>query len=151
MVTMRRKTVLALGVMMLVWAIGFSGTAPAAGGLARPQLRFPAGKAVPRGHVTVRVYVPNPSVVINGKIFLEITPKHKVKNGLLQLGEPCGFRCMIVVMKRQSAHVWTYRDHFLFPGLWQDTPGRYYEQAYYYPNTGVLGVVPSRVRSFRIK
>jgi hypothetical protein len=43
MVRMRGRTLLALGAMTLVWMIGFSGSAPAAGGLAPPQLRFPAG------------------------------------------------------------------------------------------------------------
>jgi len=149
MVRIGCRTVLVLGAVIAVWPIGSTG-ALAAGGLAPPQLRWPEGKAVPTGHARLRVYVPDPGVVINGKIFLVITNKRKVRGGLLQIRRRCADTCTIVIMHRRSAHLWTYRDSFSFPGLWDDTPGTYYWQAYYYPNTGVLGVVPSRVGSFRI-
>ena len=147
-----KRTARALAVAAVVGAIGSSGVALAAGGLAAPQLRYPEGKSVPAGHVTLRVYVPNPSVVINRKIFFILTDKRIVKGGLLDLPARCGFRCIVTTMKSagHAGHLFTYSDHFQFPGLWQDTPGRYYWQAYYYPNTGVLGVVPSRIGSFRI-
>jgi hypothetical protein len=147
----RRRSVIVLVAVGVACSIAFSSVALGAGGLA-PQLRWPNGKSVPAGHVKVRVYVPDEGVVIRHNIFLVITPRRKVKDGLLQVGNHCADTCTIVLMKRvpHSAHMYTYADSFNFPGLWQNTPGKYYWQAYYYPNTGVLGVIPSRVGSFRI-
>jgi hypothetical protein len=42
-----------------------------------------------------------------------------------------------------------YVDPYRFPGNWQDTPGNYYWQVFYYPKNGV-GILPGRVGSFRI-
>jgi hypothetical protein len=147
----RRRLAVALAAVGLGCAIGFSGVALAAGGLAAPQLRSPRqGKAVGAGRVKLTVYVPNPEVLSRHNVFVVVSDKRVVKDGLLQIGKHCGFRCVIDTMKHHSTHLWTYLDHFQFPGLWQDTPGTYYWQAYYYPNTGVLGVVRSRIKSFRI-
>ena len=35
-------------------------------------------------------------------------------------------------------------------GNWQDTPGKYFWQAYYYPKGGMVGILPSGIKSFRI-
>jgi hypothetical protein len=147
--TRRRRVAITLVALGLAGAIGFSSVAAAAGGLAPPQLRSPR-RAVHAGHIKVTVYIPDPGLVIRHNVFVIIVPKRRVTDGLLDLPKRCGFRCVVTTMKHKSAHVWTYSDHFQFPGLWQDTPGKYYWQAYYYPNTGVLGVVPSRIGSFRV-
>jgi hypothetical protein len=150
MLRSRRRFAIGL-VTGVACTVGFSGVAVAAGGLA-PQLRWPNRRAVSAGHVKVRVYVPDEAILVRHNVFLVITPRRKVKDGLLQVGNHCADTCTIVLMKRvpHSAHMYTYADPFQFSGLWQDTPGKYYWQAYYYPNTGVLGVVPSRIGSFRI-
>lgn len=150
--TRRRRLTVALAVG-LACAIGFSGAALAAGSLA-PQLRSPgAGKVVHEGHVKLVVYVPDPGDVINGNVFLTVSDKRLVKKGLLQTPKHCGFHCWIATMKRvpHSAHLFYSVDRFHFPGNWQDTPGRYYWQVFYYPkNAPVFGVLPSGIKSFRL-
>ncbi len=102
------------------------------------------------GHVKLKVYVPDPANAINGKIFPTISNKRIVKGGVLKWSKNCGFRCDIATMKRVGdSNVYRYVDPFNFPGNWQDTPGRYYWQVFYYPEGGV-GVLPSAVGSFRI-
>jgi hypothetical protein len=145
----RLRSVIVLVTVGVACAIGFSSVAAAAGGLAAPRLRAPHG-TVHAGHVKVSVYIPDPGLLIRHNVFVIIVPKRRVTDGLLDLPGRCGFRCVVSTMKHKSTHVWTYYDSYQFQGLWQDTPGKYYWQAYYYPNTGVLGVVPSRIGSFRI-
>jgi len=146
-----RRTMLTVAVGAMVGVLALSGAALAAGGLPLPKLRSPrAGRSVPAGHVKLSVYIPNPGLLIRHNVFVVVSPRRIVKYGLLGIPGRCGFQCVVATMKRRSAHVWTYTDSYQFPGLWQDTPGKYYWQAYYYPNTGVLGVVPSRIGSFRI-
>lgn len=144
------KRSIALAVAVICLLAGAS-AALAAGGLA-PQLRSPRGGKAVKADVKLTVYVPDPGNVINGNIFLTISDKRTVKRGLLQIGKHCGFRCDIATMKRvrQSAHLYTYVDHYNFPGNWQDTPGRYFWQAYYYPKGGAIGVLPSGIASFRV-
>jgi hypothetical protein len=102
------------------------------------------------GHVRLTVYVPDPGNAIKGNVFLTISNKRIVKGGTLRWSKHCGFRCDIATMKRVGhSHMYTYVDPYHFPGNWQDTPGRYYWQVYYYPKNGV-GVLPSRIKSFRI-
>ena len=146
----RLRSVTVLVAVGAACAIGFSGLALAAG--LSPQLRSPVhGKAVGPGHVKLKAYVPDPANAINGKIFLTISNKRIVKGGVLKWSKHCGFRCDIATMKRVgSSNVYRYVDPFNFAGNWQDTPGRYYWQVFYYPEGGV-GVLPSAVGSFRIK
>lgn len=149
----RRRTLLIVSAVALICALALTGAALAAGNLA-PQLRSPVrGKAVTVSHVRLTVYVPDPGNVINGHIFLTISDKRLVKNGLLETPKHCGFHCNIGLMKRvrHSAHLYSYVDPYHFPGNWQDSPGRYYWQVFYYPKNGVVfGVLPSRIGSFRI-
>lgn len=146
----RRRLAVALAAVSIC-AIAFTGVALAASSLA-PQLRSPKqGHAVPVHHVKLTVYMPDPSNAINGHIFLNIANKRVIKNGELQIGKHCGFHCDIATMKRVhgSAHLYSYVDPYHFPGNWQDTPGKYYWQVFYYPTNGV-GILPSKVGSFRI-
>jgi hypothetical protein len=146
----RRRLVVALTAVSIC-AIVFSSVALAASSLA-PQLRSPKqGASVHRSHVKLTVYVPDPSNAINGHIFLNIANKRVIKHGELQIGKHCGFHCDIATMKRVkgSKHLYSYVDPYHFPGNWQDTDGKYYWQAFYYPKNGV-GILPSRVGSFRI-
>ncbi len=134
----------------VICLLALSGAAAAAG--LAPQLRSPkAGKAMAAGgRVKLTVYVPDPGNAINGHIFLTISNKRIVKGGTLRWSKKCGFRCDIATMKRVGqTHLYTYVDPYHFPGNWQDTPGRYYWQVYYYPKNGV-GVLPSGIKSFRI-
>ncbi len=152
MLNSRRRLMIAL-VVGIVCAIGFSSAALAAGGIS-PQLRSPgANKAVHEGHVRLVVYVPDPGNVIDGHVFLTVSDKRAVKKGLLQTPKRCGFHCWIATMKRvpHSAHLYYSVDKYHFTGNWQDTPGRYYWQAFYYPKGGVVfGVLASNIKSFRI-
>jgi hypothetical protein len=148
----RRRLAIVLAAVGIC-AIVFSGAALAAGSLA-PQLRAPRqGKAVPKSHVKLTVYVPDPSNIIEpgGKVFLTVSDKRIVKKGVLQIPKHCGFHCNIGEFKRVkgSAHLYSYVDPYHFPGNWQDTPGKYYWQAFYYPK-GVVGILPSKIGSFRI-
>jgi hypothetical protein len=145
----RFRCAIALVAVGVACMIGTSSVAIAAGGLVPPRLRSPHG-TVHAGHIKVTVDIPDPGLLIRHNVFVIIVPKRRVTNGLLDLPGRCGFRCVVTTMKRRSTHVWTYSDHYQFPGLWQDTPGRYYWQAYYYPNNGYLGVVVSRIGSFRV-
>ena len=152
MLKVRRRLVIALIALGLVCALVFSGAALAGSSLA-PKLRSPrGGHAVKLGHVKFKVYVPDPGNAINGHIFLTLSNKRIVKGGTLRTPKHCGFHCDIATMKRVhgSAHLYTYVDPYHFSGNWQDTPGKYYWQVYYYPKGGVIGVLPSRVGSFRI-
>ena len=152
MLKIRRRTMLILGVAALMCALAVCAAAVAAGSLA-PKLRSPrAGQAVTAGHVKLTVYVPDPANVINGHIFLIISDKRVVKRGLLGAPKHCGFHCDIAIMKRvrHSAHLYSYVDPYHFSGNWQDTPGRYFWQVYYYPKGGVIGVLPSGIGSFRV-
>jgi hypothetical protein len=152
MLKIRRKTMLTVGAVALACVLALAGAALAAGSLA-PQLRSPrGGEAVKAGHVKLTVYVPDPGNVINGHIFLTVSDKRIVKRGVLKTPSHCGFRCNIGIAKRVkgSKHLYAYVDKFHFAGNWQDTPGAYYWQAYYYPNNGVVGILPSKVTSFRI-
>jgi hypothetical protein len=145
----RRRLAIVLVTVAVLCAIGISGVALAAG--LAPQLRSPKhGKVVSSG-ARLTVYVPDPANAINGKIFLTISNKRIIKGGTLRWSKHCGFRCDIATMKRvhHSAHLYYYVDPYNFPGNWQDTAGKYYWQAYYYPNNGV-GVLPSAVGSFRV-
>jgi hypothetical protein len=90
-------------------------------------------------------------VFVHGKIFMDVSPKRIVKGGVLRTPKKCGFRCDIATMKRVGhSHPYTYTDPYNFTGDWQDTPGRCYWQAYYYPNGGVIGILPSGVGAFRV-
>ncbi len=152
MLKVRRRLVIALVAAGLVCALVFSGAALAGNSLA-PKLRSPrGGHAVKLGHVKFKVYVPDPGNVINGHIFLTVSDRRIVKRGILKTRPHCGFHCDIATMKRVrgSAHLYTWVDPYHFTGLWQDTPGKYYWQAYYYPKGGVIGVLPSAVGAFRI-
>jgi hypothetical protein len=146
----RLRSTIVLAAASLACVIGFSSVAMAAS--FAPQLRSPkAGKKESVGHVKFTVYVPDPANVINGKIFMDVSPKRIVKGGVLGSPKKCGFHCDIATMKRVGhSHLYTYTDPFNFTGNWQDTPGRYYWQAYYYPNGGAIGILPSAVGSFRI-
>lgn len=148
----RRHLTIVLAVCMAC-AIGLCGVALAAGNLA-PQLRSPgANKAVHEGHVKLVVYVPDPGNVIDGHVFLTVADKRALKQGLLETPKRCGFHCWIATMKRvpHSAHLFYSVDKYHFTGNWQDTPGRYYWQAFYYPKDApVFGVLPSKIESFRI-
>jgi hypothetical protein len=145
----RLRSAIVLVAVGAACAIGFSGLALAAG--LNPQLRSPGhNKAVTAGHAKLKVYVPDPASAINGKIFLTISDKRIVKGGVLKWSKHCGFRCDIATMKRVGhSNVYRYVDPFNFPGNWQDTPGKYYWQAFYYPSGGV-GTLDSAVGSFRI-
>jgi hypothetical protein len=145
----RRRLALAA---VSICAVVLSGVALAAGSLA-PQLRAPKqGKAVRKSHVKLTVYVPDPSNIIQGgKVFLTVSTKRIVKRGELLTPKHCGFHCNIGEFKRVkgSKHLYSYVDPNHFPGNWQDTPGKYYWQAFYYLK-GVVGILPSRIGSFRI-
>jgi hypothetical protein len=146
----RLRSAIVLVAVGVVCAIGFAGVAAAAG--LAPQLRSPHhGKALRAAHARLTAYVPDPAAAINGKIFLTVSNKRIVKGGVLKSSKHCGFRCDIATMKRvpHSAHLYYYADPYNFPGNWQDTPGKYYWQVFYYPSGGV-GVLPSTVGSFRI-
>ena len=137
-------------VVCLFGLFGASGAA-AAGGII-PQLRsLKGGEAVTLGHVKFTVYVPDPANANRGNIFLELSNKRIVERGLLESPRLCGFRCDIATMKRVGrTHLYTYVDPYHFAGNWQDTPGKYYWQAYYYLKGGRTGVVASGVATFRI-
>lgn len=148
----RRRLAVALVATSLATTLVVTGVALAGSSLA-PKLRSPgAGKALKVGHVKFTVYVPDPANVINGHIFLTVTNKRNVKGGVLRTPKHCGFHCDIATMKRVkgSAHLFTYTDPYHFTGNWQDTPGKYFWQAYYYPKGGVVGILPSGIKSFRI-
>lgn len=152
MLKIRRRTMVTVAAAVLALVLALSGAALAAGSLA-PQLRSPrAGHAVTVGHVKLTVYVPDPANAINGHIFLLISDKRIVKRGLLNAPKHCGFLCDIAIMKRVhgSKHLFSYVDPYHFSGNWQDTPGKYFWQVYYYPKGGIIGVLPSRIGSFRI-
>jgi hypothetical protein len=152
MLKIPRRSALVLGALALILVVALSAPALGAGSLA-PQLRAPrAHHAVTVGHVRLVVYVPDPANVINGHIFLTISDKRIVRRGVLRTPRHCGFRCNIGIMKRirHTRRMYAYVDPYHFPGNWQDTPGTYYWQAYYYPKGGVIGILPSRIKSFRI-
>ena len=149
MLESRLRPALVLGVVGAACVIGFSSVAVAAG--LAPQLRSPkGGKAVTVAHVKLTVYVPDPADAIDGHIFLDISNKRIVKGGLLRPPKHCGFHCDIATMKRVGhSHLYTYVDPYNFPGNWQDTPGKYFWQVYYYPQ-GAIGVLPSGIGAFRV-
>lgn len=144
-----RRFAIVLVAVGVACAIGFSGMALAAG--LAPQLRSPKhGKAVSAANSKLTAYVPDPGNAINGKIFLTISNKRIVKGGVLKWSKKCGFRCDIATMKRVGhGHLFAYKDPYNFPGNWQDTPGKYYWQVFYYPKGGV-GTLDSAIGSFRL-
>jgi len=144
------RRLVAVLVVCLIGLFGLSGVA-AAGGIAA-QVRSPkGGKAVTIGHAKFTVYVPDPADANRGNVFLELSDKRIVKRGLLESPRRCGFHCDIATMKRVGrSHLYTYVDPYHFAGNWQDTPGKYYWQAYYYPKGGTIGVLASRIATFRI-
>jgi len=144
------KRTVRLVAVSVVCLFGLTGVGLAAG--LSPQLRSPKrGKALTVGHVKFTVYIPDPANAIDGHIFLDLSPQRIVKGGLLRPPKHCGFHCDIATMKRVGhTHLYTYTDPYNFTGNWQDTPGRYFWQVYYYPKGGVIGVLPSGIGSFRI-
>jgi hypothetical protein len=142
-----------VGALALVCLAALSGAAMAANSLA-PQLRSPVhGKAVVAGHkIKLVVYVPDPSDVLDGHVFVQISDKRVVRHGALAEPKGCGFRCDFTMVKRVGhTHMYTYVDPYHFPGNWQDTAGRYYWQAFYYPkNPHVFGTYDSTIGTFRV-
>lgn len=145
------RVAISVAVVGLACVIAFAGVALAAGSVA-PRLRSPqGGKAVTAGHVKLTAYVPKPGNAIKGHVFLTISDKRIIKGGTLRWPTHCGFRCYIATMQRSgNSHTYTYVDPYHFAGNWQDTPGKYYWQVYYYPKGGVVGVLPSRIGSFQV-
>lgn len=144
------KRTLGVAAVLVVCLLGLTGVGMAAG--LAPQLRSPkGGHAVTAGHVKLKVYVPDPADAVKGHIFLYISNRRIVKKGLLQAPKHCGFRCDIAIMNRVGkTHVYTYVDAYHFPGNWQDTPGTYYWQVYYYVKGGVTDVLSSNIEAFRV-
>jgi hypothetical protein len=147
-----RKRVSRLSALVLVGLLALSGAALAATSLS-PQLRSPVhGKKFVAGHkIKFTVYIPNPAIVVNGDVFLNLSDKKIVKHGELGFPRHCGFRCNNATMKRVGhTHLWTYTDPYHFPGNWQDTPGRYYWQAFYYSDQSSTGTFQSVIGTLRV-
>ena len=120
----------------------------------RPALKSPGnGKRVHAGHIVLRVNVHLPKG--EHDLFAAIGPTRKaVTRQILLKGAPkgCNAKCTFIKFRQVKPGVFTYRAKFDFPGVWNETPGKYYWQAQY---TAPLCQAPhcevtSAMHSFRV-
>jgi hypothetical protein len=120
----------------------------------KPVLKSPGkGKSVHAGHIVLRVNVHLPGG--ERHLFVAIGPTRKsVALQILDKPAPkgCNERCTFVELRQVKPGVWTYRAKFSFPGIWNETPGKYFWQAQYTaplceaPHCEVIGAM----HSFRV-
>jgi hypothetical protein len=124
----------------------------------RPVLKSPGnGKSVHAGHILLKVNVHFPSSLPRSErhVFVAIGPTRKaVARQILDKPAPkgCNSRCTFVELRQVKPGVATYRAKYDFPGIWNETPGKYYWQAQY---TAPLCQAPhceviSAMHSFRV-
>lgn len=143
--------------VMLVGSLVTAAVALAAS-FSKPVLKSPGnGKSVHAGHILLKVNVNFPSQLPGDErhIFVAIGPTRKAVERLI-INKPapkgCGERCTFVELNRAKPGVFTYRAKFIFPGIWNETPGKYFWQAQY---TAPLCQAPhceviSAMHSFRV-
>ena len=145
---------------LAVMLVGSLATAAVALGasFSKPVLKSPGnGKSVHTGHILLKVNVNFPSQLPRSErhIFVAIGPTRKaVSRQIIDKPPPkgCGERCTFVELTRAKPGVFTYRAKFDFPGIWNETPGKYFWQAQY---TAPLCQAPhceviSAMHSFRV-
>jgi hypothetical protein len=124
----------------------------------RPALKSPGnGKSVHAGHILLKVNVHLPSQLPRAErhVFAAVGPTRKAVARLI-LDKPapksCSAKCTFVELRQVKPGVWTYRAKFSFPGVWNETPGKYFWQAQYTaplcqaPHCEVVGAM----HSFRV-
>jgi hypothetical protein len=120
----------------------------------RPVLKSPGnGKTVHAGRIVLRVNVHLPRG--EHSLYAAIGPSRKaVARGILLKPFPkgCNSRCTFIKFRQVKPGVFTYKAQFDFPGIWNETPGKYYWQAQY---TAPLCQAPhceviSAMHSFRV-
>ena len=120
----------------------------------RPALKSPGnGKSVHAGHIVLRANVHLPAG--EHSLYAAIGPSRKaVARGILLKPFPkgCNSKCTFVKFRQVKRGVFTYKAQFDFPGVWNETPGKYYWQAQY---TAPLCQAPhcevlSTMHSFRV-
>ena len=121
----------------------------------RPALKSPGnGKSVARRahRVARRTFIYQPG---EHALYAAIGPSRKaVARGILLKPFPkgCNSKCTFVKFRQVKPGVFTYKAQFDFPGVWNETPGKYYWQAQY---TAPLCQAPhcevlSAMHSFRV-
>jgi hypothetical protein len=120
----------------------------------RPALKSPGnGKSVHAGHIVLRVNVHLPAG--EHALYAAIGPTRKAVSRLILLKpapKGCGAKCTFISFRQVKPGVWTYKAKFTFPGVWNETPGKYFWQAQYTaplcqaPHCEVLGAM----HSFRV-
>ncbi|HYZ81801.1 MAG TPA: hypothetical protein VE571_11050 [Solirubrobacteraceae bacterium] len=120
----------------------------------RPALKSPGnGKRVHAGHIVLRATVHLPAS--EHALYAAIGPTRKAVTRQIQLkGAPkgCNGKCTFIRFRQVKPGVFTYRAQFSFPGVWNETPGKYFWQAEY---TAPLCQAPhcevvSAMHSFRV-
>jgi hypothetical protein len=129
-----------------------------AASFSKPVLKSPGnGKKVHAGHILLKVGVNFPSSLPRSErhVFVAIGPTRKAVSQLI-IDKPapkgCKDRCTFVELSKGKGGVFTYRAKFDFPGIWNETPGKYFWQAQY---TAPLCQAPhceviSAMHSFRV-
>ena len=151
------RTVSIVLAVVLVGSLVAAAVALAAS-FSKPVLKAPGnGKSVHAGHILLKVNVNFPSQLPRSErhIFVAIGPTRKaVSRQIIDKPAPkgCGERCTFVELTRAKPGVFTYRAKFDFPGIWNETPGKYFWQAQY---TAPLCQAPhceviSAMHSFRV-
>jgi hypothetical protein len=147
-----RPVPIALAVM-LVCSLVAAAVALAAS-FPKPAIKSPVnGKSVHAGHIVLRVNVHLPAG--EHALYAAIGPSRTaVARGILLKPFPkgCNSKCTFIKFRQVKAGVFTYKAQFDFPGVWNETPGKYYWQAQY---TAPLCQAPhcevlSAMHSFRV-
>jgi hypothetical protein len=119
-----------------------------------PALKSPGnGKSVHAGHIVLRANVHLPAG--EHSLYAAIGPSRKAVARLILLKpapKGCNAKCTFIKFRQVKPGVFTYRAKFDFPGVWNETPGKYYWQAQY---TAPLCQAPhcevlSAMHSFRV-
>jgi hypothetical protein len=94
------------------------------------------GKSVHAGRIVLKVKVHLPASLPRSErhVFVAIGPTRKaVSREILDKPAPkgCNERCTFVELHQTKPGVFTYKSQFSFPGIWNETPGKYFWQAQY--------------------
>jgi hypothetical protein len=120
----------------------------------KPVLKSPGkGKTVHAGHIVLRAIVHLPAG--EHSLYAAIGPTRKAVAALILLKpapKGCNAKCTFIKFRQVKPGVFTYRAKFIFPGIWNATPGKYFWQAQYTaplcqaPHCEVVGAM----HSFRV-
>lgn len=136
MIHRRGRRILMVLAAVLVGSLAAAAVALAAS-FPKPVPKSPGnGKSVHAGHIVLKVNVHLPSQLPRSErhVFVAIGPTRKdVAREILDKPAPkaCGERCTFVELRQVKPGVWTYKAKFSFPGIWNETPGKYFWQAQY--------------------